>query len=214
MTQIVFFGGKFVGPSEEYEIALLKAIMTAKNIMSAQIKCYYTNTRAESSWFEYVPTWAEIVAIATNDRDTFTSNVNDAVINNLVVEHSCSIGANIYIGASQGGVLACEMAIQTAKRGQHVHLILLSSSPTPRQLEELQELKYLNLVTAYATVGWYECYFGGILAFRQRDSDWYATPKVLANRLRLFATVLMFDGSHCKENHINFKQLADWIVSN
>lgn len=209
MTRLVFFSGREAGASCSYEGLLFKCLEDA-GVELASVVCHYAANRANRAWFDYTPTWAEVATIPRAALDTYTYNVSEATIDALVAEHADAEGADIYVGASQGGVLACEFAIRAAKNGKRVKLILLSSSPTARQLLDLQELG--NQISAYATVGWWEKYFGSCKAFLQKSVDAFATPNVLWSRLETFAKVAMFNSSHCRESHWDFIALAEWVA--
>jgi hypothetical protein len=66
------------------------------------------------------PTCAEVVTIDKNSCDKFTSNTSETCIDTHVEEYSSARGADIYVGASQGCVLACKFAIRAAKEGRKV----------------------------------------------------------------------------------------------
>ena len=65
------------------------------------------------------PTCAEVIIIDKNSRDKFTSNTSKTCIDTHVGVFQ-RVGADIYVGASQGCVLACKFAIRAAKEGRKV----------------------------------------------------------------------------------------------
>lgn len=128
----VFFGGAHCGPSSEYVTQLLD------NLGVDRAYTYYSINRPTKSWFKYTPTYLEASTIPEiigkngynwECRDEYTFNVKPTTVTNLIDEFEIPEDVKYVIGASQGGVLACELAIRLAETGHSVILILLSSSP-------------------------------------------------------------------------------------
>lgn len=187
-----------------YEWNLINAIKAKFSYTSES--CFYAGKRAHGEWLAYVPTDSERLVIPEDNRDTYTfsADILSAQITLCEVLNPQDFSAKVVIGASQGGILATEYALQQAESGRNITLILLSSSPTLHQSERLRLATNVKFI---ATVGWGERYFGGTAAYL-RKSSLYAVPRSIRWRIEVVGgSVVMFNNSHCREDWYAFHRV-------
>lgn len=208
MANCVFFGGRNATASDEYEGRLIQMLDPAS------FDTHYAGTFG-GSFFDYTPTFADVSSKYVPKyqySDTVTSNVDVDTVEILEMHFTNQCRrASMFIGASQGGVIATQMAIQRARMGIQTTLILLSSSPTPWQLHQVKFLIEAKLLTVVATVGWYECYFGGPVEYNS-SYDKFSVAYSLQSRFeKIGAKVVLFNGGHCKETEETFGEIVNLL---
>ena len=145
----MFFGGRNASASAEYEGKLSQLL--GVNSFDA----FYASS-VGGSWYGYSATYADVSSQFVSNRydsDKITSNVTQRTVEALEYKFTPQCrNATMFIGASQGGVIATQMAIQRACMGIHTTLILLSSSPTPWQMHQVKFLIDAKLLTMVTTL--------------------------------------------------------------
>lgn len=117
------------------------------------------------------------------------------------------------VGASQGGILACEYALTNARNGVSVKLVLLSTSPSAHQLDEIKTFIGRDVIEIVATVGNEEGYFGGIEAWLDYSNGSGVILTAITRRINdMGGTVISFEGRHCCEQMNTFEAIRDVLV--
>lgn len=203
-TDIVFLSGKYMY-SSYYERNLIDAIKAKCSYTSDS--CWYAGEKDRGEWLPYVPKDSERLVIPKHSQDTYTfsADISSAQITLCEVLKPVDCSAKVVIGASQGGIIATEYALQQAESGRSITLILLSSSPTLHQLERLRLATNVKFI---ATVGWNERFFGGVATYLDKEHDWYAVPHSIMRRIEAVGgSMVMFNGKHCEERWNTFNSV-------